>query len=354
MISISLVVCLIFFIIVITLIYYAIYWVYNRYMKIFNIDFLWKSGRCNFINDEGINVIDKDRGSLFGKNGIYSYHYCALNPLMLTDKEYKNSVLNIYNVNKMSNAVKNLNNGTWKLPGKDIIEKDSILANMILNPWYTADDPYNTIQDVYYTFDLSNFMIDGNRIYVKSENRGMNLGWYDKIDSKQITNRSYYLYTDNKIIINLPISLYMGKYQSSIGDLKIQIKGKKMKTEELGSKPVVINTVSELKKLLEDTFYKFKEKNGDLCKNLNSSDQQKYDSTCKFFPDIGLGGLVTVLRRIIVIHLPSTVIDEFISNFEITMYYMNVDYLEFFLWMAMKSHRDKITYNFILQPKQKR
>lgn len=353
MISTSLVVCLIFFIIVIALICYAIYWVYKRYMKIFNIDFLWKSGKCNFINDAGINVLNKDSGSLFGKNGIYSYHYCALNPLMLTDKEYKKNVLNIYDVNKMINAVKNLNNGTWKLPGKDIIEKDNILANMILNPWYTSDDPYNTTQNVYYTSDLSNFMINNNSINVKSENRGMNLGWYDKIDSKQNTNRSYYLYTDNKIIINLPISLYMGKYQSSIGDLEIKINGKKSRVDELGSKAIVINTVSDLKKLLEETFYKFKEKIGDTCKNLDTGGQKEKDSICKFFPSNGLGGFITVLKRIIVLHLPSTVIDDFISEFESSMYYMNVDYLEFFLWMAMKSYRDEITYNFILYNKNK-
>ena len=350
MISSSLIVCLLLFIVVIALIYYAIEWVKNRYMKIFNIDFLWNNGKCNFITDAGENVLVKD-GSFFGEKGKYNYRYCVLNPLMLTDKNYRNGVLHTYGVNKMIDAIKKLNSSTLKLPGKDIIEKDPILANMILNPWYTSDDPYNTIRNITYTYDLSTFIINGDRVNLRKESKGMNLGWYDKIDAKQNINRSYYLYTDNKIIINLPISFYLGKYQSSIGDLNVKVNGKVTNANDLGSKPINVETVSDLKKLLEDTFYKFKEKNNDLCKNLNTEQQQKNDSVCKFFPDIGLSGLVTVLRRIIVIHLPSSVIDDFISNFEKDMYYMNVDYLEFFLWLAMKSHRDNITYNFILYTK---
>ena len=43
-------------------------------------------------------------------------------------------------------------------------------------------------------------------------------------------------------------------------------------------------------------------------------DQKAYDSQCKFFTSEALSGLVTVFRRILVIHLPSSVIDAFIED----------------------------------------
>jgi hypothetical protein len=346
----------------------------KRFIEIFQIDYLSQNQKCDVTDDDGNPVIDEENGSIFGRmfdeNGLYSIEYCALHPLMLTDKEFRANTLTLYGgPTKILTSIKKFYDGVWKVPDKGLIEADPVLSTMVLNPWYTSDDVYFTPVKVEYTTDLSTFIVDGKKL-VGLKATGLNLSWGESVinyndvklekckgpdlakcevnpstcDCKLQNVRQYYLYIDNNLVIELPIQLYLGKEGKKTENIQIKVGGK-MKNKAI--EPLQIKTIDDLDTIIEDKFFKFKYKIGDKCEKLVDKKFNSYDEFCKFFKWDGLEGIVITLRRILVIHLPSDVIDKYIDRVDKKVNRtIQVNYLEFFLWLACKSYRDKISYYF--------
>jgi hypothetical protein len=360
-------------------------YLHNRYMDIFSINFLWEKGFCKVIDDKGKVVVDKDTGSLFGtlfnKDGVYSIEYCAFNPLMLTDPTFRDSAINLYGGNKMFTAIKRLFNGTWRLPDQNLIKEDQVLSSMILNPWYTSDDVFYTQNNIEYTSDLKTFIVDGKQfngfdekgLYYSyhKENMYANNNTLEKcsMQDKLICNNTpglcdcsfqnvpmYYLYMDDRVLIELPMQLYLGKLPDSQTEkISIKVRGKKT---DLSIEPLRVKNLEDLERVLDKRFYQFIWQDlttGVNCNNLSTKDQKLYDDKCKFFQSDALAGIVIALKRIIIINIPESVRDALIEKIDRKISLdQRLDYLQFFLWLAAKSHKEKITYNFIPFNKQKR
>jgi hypothetical protein len=357
-------------ILVIAILVIGVIFLHKKYKEIFSIDYLWDNNYCIVVDESGKTIVDKDTGSLFGRNGIYSTEYCAFHPLMLTDPEFREKALALYDTSKIFTSIKNFFNGTWLLPDQNLIKKDPILSTMILNPWYTSDDVFYTPNTIQYTYDLSTFIVDGNDFY-SFNNDGLYKSFYRQNinannntktkclpvdvftceDSPGLCNcqqqdiEVYYLYMDNRILIELPMQLYLGQLpDSQTKTITIKVAGKK---QEAKIEPFKVTKLEDLEDLLTKRFYQFKAKVGKGCEGVSSKDQKKYDSQCKFFQSDALAGLVIALRRIIIINIPESVRDAWIEKIDKNISMDTaLSYLEFFLWLAAKSHRDKITYNF--------
>lgn len=374
-------------ILVIAILIIGLIYLRDRYMDIFSINFLWENGFCNVIDDNGKVVVDKDTGSLFGnlfdKDGTYSIEYCAFHPLMLTDPKFRDSAIALYGGNKTFTAIKRLFNGTWRLPDKNLITQDPVLSTMILNPWYTSDEVGYQKQIIEYTFDLRTFVIDGKQ-FSTFQQEGLEHSYYKEYiyannntkvkcsmqdqficnDTPGLCNCShqdievYYLYMDTRILIELPMQLYLGKLpDSQTNKVKIKVNGK---VQELSVEPLQVKTLEDLERVLTTRFYQFKRKLIDeygnfSCGGLSSKDQKLYDSRCKFFKSDALDGIVIALRRIIIINIPESVRDAWIEKIDrIISLNQPLDYLQFFLWLAAKSHKEGIKYEFVPFNKNKR
>lgn len=370
-------------ILVIAILVIGLIYLRGKYMDIFSINFLWENRLCNVIDDKGKVIVDKETGSLFGKDGIYSIEYCAFNPLMLTDPTFRDSAITLYGSNKMFTAIKKLFNGTWRLPDQNLIKQDQVLSTMILNPWYTSDDVNYVKNKIEYTYDLKTFIVDGKEFYTFLEG-GLNHSSYKEYiyannntrvkcssADKFICNNTpglcecsnqdvdvYYLYMDTRILIELPMQLYLGKLpDSQTNKIKIKVNGK---MEELSVEPLRITKLEDLEKVLNTRFYEFERKlkdkyGGFSCDRLSSKYQKQYDSRCKFFQSDALAGIVIALRRIIIINIPESVRDAWIEKIDrIISLNQPLDYLQFFLWLAAKSNKQGITYEFVPFNKNKR
>lgn len=365
-------------ILIIAILVISVIYLHKKYKEIFSIDYLWDNNYCTVVDESGKTVVDKDTGSIFGRNGIYSTEYCAFHPLMISDSEFREKALTLYDTSKIFTAIKNFFNGTWRLPDQNLIQKDPVLSTMILNPWYTSDDVFYTPNTIQYTFDLKTFIVDGKEFY-SFENSGLYSSFYKQNinannntrtkcspadtficeDSPGLCNcqqqdvEVYYLYMDNRILIELPMQLYLGKIDDSqTKTISIKVGGK---IQQAKIEPFKVTNLEDLEKLLEQRFYQFKNAIGTACDRVSSKDQKAYDSKCKFFQSDALAGLVIALKRIIIINIPESVRDDWITKVDgkIAMD-TTLSYLEFFLWLAAKSHRDKITYNFEAFNKDKR
>jgi hypothetical protein len=365
-------------ILVIAILVISVIYLHKKYKEIFSIDYLWDNNYCIVVDENGKTVVDKDTGSIFGRNGIYSTEYCAFHPLMLTDSEFREKALALYDTSKMFTSIKNFFNGTWRLPDQNLIKADPILSTMILNPWYTSDDVFYTQNTIQYTFDLKTFIVDG-KAFFSFDNDGLYSSFYrENINANKDTKTKcspkdtfvcedspglcncqyedvevYYLYMDNRILIELPMQLYLGQIpDSQTKKIEIKVSGKK---QEANIEPFRVTKLEDLEDLLTKRFYQFKDKIKTNCDLVSSKDQKAYDSECKFFQSDALAGLVIALKRIIIINIPESVRDAWIKKVDDKI---NMDtslsYLEFFLWLAAKSHRYQITYNFQAFNKDKR
>ena len=394
-------------ILVIAILVIGVNYLYNRYMEIFQIDFLWNNGFCNVIDDNGNRIVDgitiidrlkylfygkddkkksydddeededdKRKYLFYGKDSVYSREFCAFNPLMLTDKNFRESATALYDKDKMFKGIKRIINGTWVLPNRDLINKDPVLFSMILNPWYIRDDVFYTKQKIQYTFDLRTFIIDGvefsnftdrGGVYHSSYTNVINANSSTRVDCSDditdvITCRDnpgicpcsvqnvpiHYLYIDSTLLVELPAQFYLGKIpDSQTKRVKVKIYGKE---KELDIKPLRIETLKDMEDLVFTRFYDFEQKmrvDNFSCDDLIAADQKKYDSRCKFFESNALAGLIVALRRLIIINIPESVRDDWIKKVDdLNNRGQQLNYFEFFLWLAAKSHRDKITYEF--------
>lgn len=348
---------------------------HNLYMDVFHIDYLWDNGFCDVLDEEGNTLVDKDTGSLFGKDGVYSIEYCAFHPLMISDPMFKEQALTLYGgPGKLIQSFWKFLNGTWKLPDQNMLKIDPPLSSMIINPWYTSDDAYFTPVTVDFSTDLSTFKIGPNK-FIGMNPDGLYLSWSEeemnynntklqKCKGIDLTNCEkspatcdckfqkviqYYLYTNNRIIIELPMQLYLGNQDEKVAkDISIKVNGV-VKTRRI--EPLKIETLAKLKQVIEAKFYAFKDEMKVAkitCDKISEKDQKKYDSACKFFTSDSLSGLVTVFRRILVIHLPNSVIDAYIEEVQ-TLINKNkkLSYLQFFIYLSCTSYRDKIKYIFV-------
>lgn len=350
---------------------------HTKYMDIFSIDYLWESNYCRVLDENNELVIDKKSGSIFGKDGMYSIEYCAFHPLFLTDPAFREKTLELYSIDKIFASIKNFFTGEWTLPDQNLIQKDPVLASMILNPWYTSDDIFYTQTKIQYTFDLSEFII-GDKKYSnfntdKNKPDGMQLSWYKKYMNTNIAtktkceqkdevacntspamckcsytdNEVYYLFMDTNVMIQLPMQLYLGKLPDSQSQnvITVKVKGK---TKKIPLAPIRITKLDDLKTVLADKFYAFKNIIKSECNTISDAQQKSSDSKCKFFKSDALAGVIIALKRIIIINIPESVRDDFIKDVDnIIAKNLTLNYLQFFLWLAAKSHRDKITYDFV-------
>lgn len=344
---------------------------HKSYMDAFQIDYLWDNGFCDVVNEEGKTLVDKETGTLFGKDGVYSIEYCAFNPLMISDPNFREGSLTLYGgPGKLIQSFWKFMNGTWKVPDQNLLQKDLPLSSMILNPWYTSDDAYFTPVMVDFSTDLSTFKL-GAKKFIGMNQDGLYMSWSDErmnyndeklekckatdvrkcesspanCNCKVQTVRQYYLYADNRLIIELPMRLYLGKEGGAARKIDIKVGGKKQ-TRDIT--PLKIETLDQLKSLIESSFYAFKNTVGTRCNNIPAKDQKAQDSICKFFTSEALSGLVTVFRRILVIHLPSSVIDAYIEDVESKISKnKKLSYLQFFIYLSCTSYRDKIQYVFV-------
>jgi hypothetical protein len=317
--------------------FYSIYNAYNTIQA--QTDLLINNNQCDDVDDDGNNYFDTP-----SHPGTYDARLCSFNPLMLSDKDFRDNILSLYGPNKIVTAIKNLTTGAWNYPSTSLIQKDPVLSKMILNSWFTADDALNTHKTVYYSKTLNSFSIDGIE-YNNFDNSGLNLSSYTDPKSGK-TN--YYLYMDNNVMIELPIQLYIQNLpQEQRGNQKVKVNGV-FKT--LNVPPINITNINDLKSVLSDKFYNFIDNNKNTCKQLNPDGQKNNDNICKFFASDSLSGLVIALKRILVVPMNNPIVVADYINYVDTQISNSsrITYLEFFLWLAMKSHRDSLTYDFIL------
>ena len=159
-------------ILIIAILVIGVIYFHKKYKEIFSIDYLWDNNYCTVVDESGKTIVDKDTGSIFGRNGIYSTEYCVFHPLMISDSEFREKALTLYDTSKIFTSIKNFFNGTWRLPDQNLIKTDPVLSTMILNPWYTSDDVFYTPNTIQYTYDLKTFIVDGKEFY-SFENDGL-------------------------------------------------------------------------------------------------------------------------------------------------------------------------------------
>jgi hypothetical protein len=351
-------------------------YLHNTYMEIFHIGHLIDNNFCSAIDEGGKEYIDPENGSIYGKDNLYSKEYCAFHPLMLTDEKFRESALTLYGgLGGLFSAFMKLYNREIELPDVTLPSKDPVLANMILNPWYSSDTAFFTNVFVDYTLDLKTFIIDYKRYNIKYDDKsgeeGLFLSWaktrmnYNEEKLRECKSNEkaecvdhpascpcknmdvnvYYLYTSNDNIIELPMRLYMGKVdEKDAKTIKIKKGGKA--TDKV-IQPLKVKTVQDLERTLMENFFGFKKSVGKECEGITLKTQKAYDSKCKFFGSDALEGLVTALRRIIVINISNEAalgykekVDKIISLNK------TLNYLQFFLWLAIRSQYEKLTFTF--------
>lgn len=357
-------------------------YLHSRYMEIFHINHLIDNNFCSATDEGGKEYLDPENGSIYGKDNLYSKEYCAFHPLMLTDDKFRESALALYGgLGGLFSAFMKLYNGVLELPDVTLPSKDPVLANMILNPWYSSDTAFFTNVFVDYTLDLKTFIIDFKRYNIKYDDKsgeeGLFLSWgktrmsYNQeklrecksnekaecVDNpascpcKNMDVNVYYLYTSNDNIIELPMRLYMGKVdEKDAKTIKIKKGGK---SQDKIIQPLKVKTVENLERVLMENFFEFrkglkKDTNGLTdCEGLILKSQKAYDSKCKFFGSDALEGLVTALRRIIVINISEEAARGYKEKVDkIISLNKTLNYLQFFLWLAIRSQFEKLSFVF--------
>jgi hypothetical protein len=349
----------------------------DRYMEIFHINYLWDNNLCSATDEAGKEYIDKENGSIYGKDDLYSIEYCAFHPLMLTDPKFKESALTLYGgISKLLSTFIDFFNEKIKVPDTSLPSKNPVLANMILNPWYTSDDAFFTNVEVKFTPSLNVFIIDGKSYYITyndtSGKEGLFMSFYktklnynqEKLrecnNSEKVRCRNSpldcpcqnmdvqinYLYTSNDNIIELPMRLYLGMVdEKDTKTIKIKVGGKS--TDKV-VQPLKVNKLADLEKVLTDNFIGFKNIVKKDCEGIIAKSQKAYDSKCKFFSSDALSGLVIALKRIIVRNIPEKVSLEYKEGVDkIIKQNRSLNYMQFFLWLAIRAVTEKLTFTFV-------
>lgn len=258
----------------------------------------------------------------------YHQFACMLHPLMVTDKNFRNTVIKKYKLPKIVSALKYLYNGTWT----NNPPPDPYLKYMIMNPWYISDDKYNTNEDIFYSNDISSFKYN-SQIFRNFIEDGLYLSFFT--DDKNFVR--WYIYIDMSIMMEI--------------------------RKEIVEQSVEIKSADDLERVLLHKFYKFAKDNfyhHQTCAN-NSPDQQDLNvQKCLFFnPDVpskgiseSFSGLVIALKRVIAVALSENVVNEYIEKIDTKIRLsQNLRRIEFFMWLALKSHRDSVTFKFKPMPK---
>jgi hypothetical protein len=258
----------------------------------------------------------------------YNQLFCMLHPLVVTDKQFRNTVIKKYNLSKTMSALGYLYNGTWK----DNPAPDPFLKYMIMNPWYISDDKYNTIENVFYANNLSFFRYN-SKIYNNFIEDGLYLSFF--YENNNIIR--WYIYIDMSIMMEI--------------------------RKEIVEKSVEIKTANDLEQVLLKKFYKFAKEDFyyyQTCSNNTPEQQDLNVKKCLFFnPDVpskgineSFSGLVIALKRVIAVALSENVVNEYIEKVDNKIKLgQNLRRIEFFMWLALKSHRDSITFKFKSMPK---
>ena len=278
-----------------------------------------------------------------------------------SDGDYIDSIFKIYEPEKIYKITNEILSNELEFPDPNLIKKDPILANLILNSWFSSDTALYSSQKVYYNKDLSIFTYNGIKYYLRDGGLGLSSNTYTDKSGKVITNK--YIYMPNANLLSLPAQLYISNLKRENNSLAsdqtfIQIQKGKQSTLNLTpicsfaecSNPGYINTANDLEVVLNDIFYNFLINNRKTCDNLDADSQKKNDAICKFFtPQSGsLGGIVVTLRRVLVQNLLPSVVFEYKNNIEEKLKRGDkLDYLEFFLWLSCLSYTLKVNYDFI-------
>jgi hypothetical protein len=253
----------------------------------------------------------------------YKQLLCMLHPLMVTDVKFRNGVLKKYNLPKAFRALKYLYNGTWTQDPAP----DPYLKYMVMNPWYISDTKNNTTEFIFYSNDISSFTYN-SKTFSNFNEDGLYLSFF-KDDTNFVR---WYIYIDISILMEI--------------------------RKEIVEKSVEIKTADDLDRILLSKFYKFARDNiyhQQTCANNDPQQQEKNVKTCLFFnPDVpskkiteSFSGLVVALKRVIVVALSENVINEYIAKIDEKIRLgTNLRRIEFFMWLALKSHRDSITFKF--------
>uniref|UniRef100_A0A6C0H7V5 Uncharacterized protein n=1 Tax=viral metagenome TaxID=1070528 RepID=A0A6C0H7V5_9ZZZZ len=279
--------------------------IYNVYMKLkTHTDYIINIGEC--------------------PEEIYNIHQflCVFHPLFVSDEDFRNSVIQNYDVGKVFKAIGYLYDGSWtRTPAPD-----GYLKYMVMNPWYISDEKNFVQEFVYYDPDLTLFEYKRFTFSAFKGDDGLYISKYTDPESKNVY---WYMYIDFSIMMKIRKDIVEGTLK--------------------------INNANDVESALLNRFYEFYRNNlrVNTCDNLDRAGQDKVVKQCLFFnpktdktPE-SFTGLVIALRRIIVVALEAPVIDEYITRIDTKLNKsQNISRMEFFMWLAMKSHRDSIKFKF--------
>jgi len=247
---------------------------------------------------------------------------CVFHPLIVTDADFRGRVIEKYGISEVIKAMRYLYDGTWiKTPAPD-----PYLKFMVMNPWYISDEKNFAEKIVYYAQDLSSFEYEGVTFSAFRGDDGLYTSRYTDPQSK-ITY--WYMYIDFSIFLKIREDIVKGTLK--------------------------VTSANDIESALMERFYEFYRKNIRLnrCDNLDAQGQEKVVRECLFFnPETektpeSFTGLVISLRRIIVVALDNSVIDEYITRINDTIdRNQNISRMQFFMWLAMKSQRESIKFKF--------
>jgi hypothetical protein len=290
-------------VVVVVVIAYFIYTVYAQLMT--HTDYLISISQCE------PEVIDINQ------------FLCVLHPLFVTDATFRNNVIAKYDLTKLIKAIGYLYDGSWT----NTPAPDGYLKFMVMNPWYISDEKNFTKDIVYYAADLTTFEYNGIPFSAFSGEDGLYLSKY--IDP-EVKITYWYLYIDFSILINIRTDIVKGD--------------------------LVVKSANDVDTALMQRFYEFYRNNLRIgaCENLLPKAQQTVAQKCLFFnpktdktPE-SFSGLIKVLRRIIVVALEDNLINDYISQIDKKISeHQTISRMQFFMWLAMKSQRDSVKYEFL-------
>ena len=247
---------------------------------------------------------------------------CVFHPLFVSDDDFRNRVIEKYDIGKFIKAIGYLYDGTWtRTPAPD-----GYLKYMVMNPWYISDEKSFVQEFVYYATDLTSFEYNGLTFSAFKGDDGLYISKYTDQESKLVY---WYMYIDFSIMLKIRKDIVEGTLK--------------------------INNANDVESALMERFYEFYRNNirVNTCDNLDPKGQDAVVKQCLFFnpktdktPE-SFTGLVTALRRIIVVALEASVINEYITRIDNKLQRnQNISRMEFFMWLAMKSQRDSVKFKF--------
>lgn len=255
---------------------------------------------------------------------VYKIHQflCVFHPLLVTDADFRGRVIERYGISEAVQAIRYLYDGSWtKTPAPD-----PYLKFMVMNPWYISDDKNFVEEIVYYATDLTSFEYKGLTFSAFRGDDGLYISKYTDPDSKVVY---WYMYIDFSIFLKIREDIVKGTLK--------------------------VTSANDIESAILQRFYEFYRNNIRIgkCDNLDRQGQDKVVKDCLFFnpktdktPE-SFTGLVIALRRIIVVALDASVIDEYITRIDNKISQnQNISRIEFFMWLAMKSQRDSVKFRF--------